>query len=110
MKGEKVMTWLKHHLPLAFLRRLGYENTIIVRDNVPHYHGGDPDIRVPGSNTKLYNTKMLQRYGVKHLHVACEVEDDRGSTKDIDFQVKAPHERSVFLKARSKNDRKKEVA
>lgn len=76
---------------------------VLVLDNAPHHHGFDPEIKVPGSNTSLYNTKLLQAYGVKHVSAPREVENDWGNMSNIDVGIQVPHDGSDVPQARSKN-------
>lgn len=111
MNDGMFMAWLKHRLTPAFRKRFGAQKMVLVLDNAPYHHGFDPEIKVPESNTKLYNTKLLQKYGVKFVSVPREVEDDRGNKTNIDVRIEVPPEGSVFPQARSKNGMsKREVA
>lgn len=57
---EMFTGWLKHPL-LPRLLGSSWCTGGCTRQPPPYYHGFDPEIKVPGSSTKLHNTQLLKK-------------------------------------------------
>ena len=42
---------------------------ILVLDNATYHHGYNEEVKAPESNSKTYNTSLLQNHGVKRIRV-----------------------------------------
>lgn len=51
---------------------------MLVLDYAPYHHGFNLEINAPELDMKLRHTNVLQRYGVEHVCIPCEFEDDQG--------------------------------
>lgn len=60
MKGAVFMAWLDYRLTPALRERVGLKNMTLELDNAPHHHNFHPEIKVPGSDTKLCNANFCR--------------------------------------------------
>lgn len=103
MTDRMFMDWLAHRLTPAFRAVFGDKKMILVLDNAPYHHGYDPEVRVPESNSKKYNTDLLRKYGAKKITVKRMVHSGDGRTREVDLRFEVPPEGSHFPQARSSN-------
>lgn len=71
-----------------------------------HFMVSTPGSKSPKSKTEVYDTKLLQVYGVKYVDVLREVKDDRRNETKIDFPIEALM-RVCFPHARPKSSSSK---
>lgn len=67
MDDDMFMQWLTRRLIPAFRAKYGGKKMILVLDNAPYHHGYDKTVKNPSTNTKLLNTELLRKYGVKKV-------------------------------------------
>lgn len=104
MTDVKFMDWLKHHLTPSFEEQFGKDmKMILVLDNASYHHGFDPEVRVPGTNSKKYNTGLLRKNGVDKIAVMRRVDNGNGGVKDCEFCIEVPAEGAEFPQAISKD-------
>lgn len=91
MVDHMFVDWLAHHLTPAFKAIFGDEKTIPVLDNAPYHHGFDPEVGVPGSNDKKYNTQLLRMLRIE-ITVRCEIKVSSGKrgTREVEFSFELP--------------------
>lgn len=85
------MDWIKMHLTPAFEEMfVNDKNVVLVLDLATYHHGYNEEFKVTESNSKMYNTRLLQRHGVKRIRVERESGDCQGRTVVTTHNSKVP--------------------
>ena len=103
MTDKMFMDWLEKRLTPAFRTVFGeHKKMILVLDNAAYHHEYNEEVKVPESNTKKYNTELLQKHGVQYIKVPRPREDGEGKSTTVWRNFEVPEADEVFPQSNSR--------
>ena len=102
MTDKMFMDWIKMRLTPAFEKKFGKDKKkILILDNATYHHGYNEEVKVPESNSKTYNTSLLQNHGVKRIRVERAGDNCQGRSLITTHNFEVPEPGGSFPRARS---------